>query len=266
MTSTTLPRSKLSEHLCGWQGGERSPLLLIHGVGLSADAWAQMIPFLAPNFSITAIDLPGHGESPSMSAAGLSDYAQIIAEILPNNCFVVGHSLGALLTMELTQYAPEKIAAIAPLNAIYQRSSAAIHAVQARAAELSDQKVSEPTSTLERWFGAAPEGMDKDMAETCRFMLETADPKAYKQAYTIFAGANGSNADILSKIACPAFFITGADEPNSTPNMSHALAKAVANGRAHIVPDAKHMMPMTHAELVSKQLIHFHQTEVLNHA
>ena len=266
MTSTTLPRSKLSEHLYGWQGGEGPPLLLIHGVGLNADAWAPMLPLLTAHFSITAIDLPGHGESASISATDLADYADKIAEILPNNCFVVGHSLGALLAMELTQKVQDKIAAIAPLNAIYQRSVDAISAVTKRAAGLSETESADPSQTLERWFGSAPTGLNKDMADHCRSMLNSVNSKVYKQAYTIFAEANGANAESLANITCPALIITGEDEPNSTPHMSYELAKSVANGHAHIVPNAKHMMPMTHADVVADQLIQFHQTEVLKHA
>lgn len=265
MTSTTLPRSKLSEHLYGWQGGDGPSLMLIHGVGLNADSWGPMLPYLEKYFSITAIDLPGHGKSPSITANSLSDYAQKIADILPNNCFIVGHSLGALLTLELALTAPDKIAAIAPLNAVYRRTEDAQRAVQKRAKALNHMKNSDPSQTLERWFGAKPEDTNKEMSKRCERWLNQVDPMAYKQAYTIFAHANSPSENALARIACPALFITGEDEPNSTPAMSQNLAKHVAHGQALIVPDAKHMMPMTHAGIVANALIKFHHTEVLSH-
>ena len=62
MTWTTLQRSKLSRHIHGWTGGEGEPLLLIHGVGMRADYWSNIVPTLANTFSLTVVDMPGHGD------------------------------------------------------------------------------------------------------------------------------------------------------------------------------------------------------------
>jgi pimeloyl-ACP methyl ester carboxylesterase len=57
--------------------------------------------------------------------------------------------------------------------------------------------------------------------------------------------------------------MTGALEPNSTPAMSEAMAALTPKGRAIIVPDAAHMMPMTHPEVVNAALLDF-AAEVLS--
>ena len=54
--------------------------------------------------------------------------------------------------------------------------------------------------------------------------------------------------DLLMRIwrglACPALFMTGGDEPNSTPEMSEGGWHGIApHGRAVIVEGAAHMMP-----------------------
>jgi pimeloyl-ACP methyl ester carboxylesterase len=60
--------------------------------------------------------------------------------------------------------------------------------------------------------------------------------------------------------------MTGELEPNSTPEMSFQMAECCPMGQAHIVNDAAHMMPMTHAGEVNAQLWTFisqcHQGEV----
>ena len=107
MTSTILPRSKLTSNLAGWQGGEGPPLLLIHGVGLRAEAWSPMLPILTRHFAVTAVDLPGHGESAILQGgleSSLDEFTGRIAQQLPDpsqKVLVMGHSLGALIALDL---------------------------------------------------------------------------------------------------------------------------------------------------------------------
>ena len=42
--------------------GSGAPVLLLHGVSLSAAAWAPLLPAL-PGHRLLAVDLPGHGLS-----------------------------------------------------------------------------------------------------------------------------------------------------------------------------------------------------------
>jgi len=69
--STTLQRSKLTPDISGWVGGVGPTLLLIHGVGMNADYWSNLIPLLQPRCRLVLIDLPGHGESPCIRRRAL---------------------------------------------------------------------------------------------------------------------------------------------------------------------------------------------------
>ena len=258
MTWTTLPRSELTRNLAGWtsdQGDAGKPsLLLIHGVGLRAESWGGMLPLLTAHFRVTAIDLPGHGASPNLPGTAtpspsLSDYTALIAELLDRTegrSVVVGHSLGALIALDLAIHHADQLDAAVALNAIYRRSAAAAEAVRKRADELS---LSQPDAspTIERWFGANPQDDAAIMAERCQHWLETADPEGYRSAYQVFAHRDGPADAELDQLACPALFITGSDEPNSTPAMSQHMAQRVPSGQAVVIENARHMMPMTHA-------------------
>ncbi len=83
------------------------------------------------------------------------------------------------------------------------------------------------------------------------------DPEGYKAAYSVFAREDGPADEALRKLSCPALFMTGGREQNSTPAMSRAMAALAPDGRAEIVADAAHMMPMTHPELVNRALLEF---------
>jgi pimeloyl-ACP methyl ester carboxylesterase len=83
--------------------------LLLHGVTSSSRTWWRVGPALAERgFRVLAVDLRGHGSSPR-TVAGLSaaDLAADVAETVPGPVdLLVGHSLGALVALELVARRP----------------------------------------------------------------------------------------------------------------------------------------------------------------
>lgn len=263
MMSTTLPRFRLTPSLAAWRGGTGPHLLLIHGVGLNADAWYAMLPELSQHFTITAIDMPGHGESATfkgVSDRSLDDYTALIANAIDVPVIVVGHSMGALIAMDLAIRHPTSVTAAVMLNAIFRRPLEAAKAVQSRANALGDNHgATDYSETLDRWFGLSPTKELEVARQQCNAMLKSADPKGYAAAYRIFAYEDGPPDQALQHCEVPMLFMTGSDEPNSTPHMSRAMAEKAQYGDCVIIEDARHMMPITHARAVNQQIIRFIQ-------
>ncbi len=264
MTWKTQPRFdclELSEtpgalsYLCSGSGPS---LVLIHGVGLRAESWAALVPALVGQFTVYAVDMPGHGGSPLMGAVGLDDYtARFSAFInsLEGPIYIAGHSMGAALALHLASLMPRKIRGIAALNAIYRRNDAAKGAVQARAAAL--RGATDPAPTLVRWFGSNPQGKMKDAALACGEWLRGVDPDGYASAYRFFASHDGPPDHALRQLNVPVLFMTGVRDLNSTPVMSQAMAELTPHGTACVSDDAAHMMPMTHSDEVCQALMEF---------
>ncbi|MEP5728154.1 MAG: alpha/beta hydrolase [Sulfitobacter sp.] len=253
MMWTTRQRSDLAQ-LRVISAGSGPAVLLIHGVGLCADTWNPQIDALAEEFSVTAVDMPGHGTSQRLPPdADLTAYTETIAACLTDKTVVVGHSMGAMIALNLAARHPDKISGVAALNAIFQRTPDAQTAVRARAQSLDGHSMADPLATLSRWFGDVP----SPAREACHRWLTCVDPQGYRTAYRVFADEDGPTEQTLKTLRCPALFVTGSDEPNSTPAMSHAMANLTPNGRAHIIEGAAHMMPMTHSEKLNAHLLHF---------
>ena len=159
---------------------------------------------------------------------------------------VVGHSMGALIAIDLAIRYPDHVTAIVAMNAPYQRSDTAKAAVQARANSIAGEENLNFDSTLERWFDSDATGIRAAAKTSCEQWLHHLNITGYGQAYSAFAHHDGPNKTELGSIRCPALFMTGGDEPNSTPAMSQAMASAVVQGEFHIVSGARHMMSMTH--------------------
>jgi pimeloyl-ACP methyl ester carboxylesterase len=86
----------------------REPLLLIHGLGASKSVWDPVVPILAREREVIALDLPGFGAAPSLPA-GVEPTALALAEALRDQLgalgtprpHVAGNSLGAWVGLEL---------------------------------------------------------------------------------------------------------------------------------------------------------------------
>ncbi|WP_299473342.1 alpha/beta hydrolase [uncultured Roseibium sp.] len=253
MTWTTRLRSEAGS-LAFITAGKGPRLLMIHGVGLRAEAWNAQIAALSDRFEILAPDLPGHGGSAALSGApDLKDYSDRIARLLDRPSIVVGHSMGAMIALDLASRYQDQVRGVGALNAIFRRSLAARTAVRKRATELDGIATVDPSAALDRWFGIEP-GPER---QACHDWLSSVDPAGYRTAYSVFAKEDGPDEADLMAISCPALFMTGGLEPNSTPAMSRAMTDLAPHGVVNVVEDAAHMMPMTHPAAVNRALLDF---------
>ena len=253
MTWKNRPRSAFGA-LAAVRAGEGSPIVLLHGVGLRAEAWNAQIDDLVGHFGVIAVDMPGHGESaPIGDSPTLADYSERVAEALSEPVCLAGHSMGAMIALDLAIRYPERVRGVAALNAIYRRSAEAAEAVRQRAASLDRASKADPAEPLSRWFGEA----ESPEATACRDWLTGVSLTGYRQAYGVFAQEDGPSDHALGGLRCPALFLTGSEDPNSTPAMSKAMAAKAPKGRVLVIDGAAHMMPMTHPAQVNGALVDF---------
>lgn len=102
--------------------GSGPPLVLLHGVSLSAAAWAPLFAAL-PNRRLLAIDLPGHGlsEAASYRPGHVRPNAhQLIEDIFDalelDETPVVGHSLGGMLALWYAATGAERISCLVAIG------------------------------------------------------------------------------------------------------------------------------------------------------
>ncbi len=91
-----------------YQGDQNLPsLLLIHGFMGSSKDFCLAVSTLTKYFHCICIDLPGHGETPITDDHFVSIAEQIL-EIAPDNCYLLGYSLGGRLALYLALHYPDR--------------------------------------------------------------------------------------------------------------------------------------------------------------
>src|SRR5258708_14346236 len=90
------------------------PVLLLHGLGVGGSIWQSFARRLLPHLAAVAPDLRGHGRSDAPdSGYAPNDYANDLLHFIDSDLKppvpVVGHSLGALVTMAMADLRPDLV-------------------------------------------------------------------------------------------------------------------------------------------------------------
>lgn len=87
--------------------GNGENILLLHGWGTSVEPFKGIITLLEKHFCVTALDLPGFGQTDEPKIAfGVDDYVdfilKFISEMKCKKLIILGHSLGGRITIKLS--------------------------------------------------------------------------------------------------------------------------------------------------------------------
>ena len=117
-------------------------VLLLHGAGASTHSWRDMLPDLARDHHVVALDLPGQGFSRTTvrNRFGLEAMAEDIAALLKSEeitpDILVGHSAGGAIAAQLALDLPAPPKALVALNGAFEAFSGLSGAIFPVAAKL----------------------------------------------------------------------------------------------------------------------------------
>jgi (E)-2-((N-methylformamido)methylene)succinate hydrolase len=227
----------------------RSPLIvLIHGVGLDHTMWNRVLTELGDRRVVT-YDLLGHGSSaPLPSGSDLSmlvDQLRSVGDAEPSPVDLVGFSLGALIAQRFALSSPERVRRLVLVSGVFNRSTDERVAILERVADVREGGyLNNVAIAIDRWFTPEFAAAHPDVLAAVTERMMSNDVVSYANAYEIFATADEELAGQVHRITCPTLVVTGELDPRSTPAMTHALATTVANGRAVVLPGARHLTPL----------------------
>jgi 3-oxoadipate enol-lactonase len=102
------------ENLSYLTEGRGTPILLLHSLGVSSEAWNKVIDPLAKNYKVYALDMLGHGHSDKPQQNYLiEDYAQSVITFTNKlglaKVILCGNSVGALIALETAAGSPDLV-------------------------------------------------------------------------------------------------------------------------------------------------------------
>jgi len=238
--------------------GDRPPtLIFIHGVGMCDEIWAPQVEYFSKKYQVITYDFLGHGQSPlPKNEPTLDDYVEqlnnLVDSIGVSNFSLVGHSMGAIISVAFARKFPLKVNALVALNIVFNRSEKAQKDVLLRANQvLKSNKILKIEKTLERWFKNNISSAELNKIDKVRNWLKNTSPKGYGEAYRLFALSDKVFVNNLYQLKLPILYLTGNEDPNSTPLMSEQISQETPNSSSKSVNGEAHMMSYIAADKVN---------------
>jgi pimeloyl-ACP methyl ester carboxylesterase len=238
-------------------------LVLIHGLGGSSMAeWYKVAPLLAERFRLMMIDHRGSGHSASdRGRFEINEEADDIAAILDalelEEVGVVGYSMGGTIAQTLAHRHPGLVRRLGLIGSMAfhprgWKQGRAIGAIVTRAWErLTGTGTPEVRTGYLLAVGAvAPEHARWLWQETHR-----RDPEAGAEAS--LALFRFDSRPWLDQITVPTLVVIPTRDQLVPPRWQYDLAARIKGSTVVEIPDGRHELPWSHAELLAKELGEF---------
>lgn len=228
-------------------GGEPPDVVLIHGAGGDHSVWDGLLGGVG---AALAFDLPGHGrsEGPALdSIAVLADWTAAALDAAGvAGAAVAGHSMGALVALELAARHPPRLRALALLGVA---TAMPVHGELLRAAR---DDLPAAAAMIAAW-GFARDGADPVAVERTRHMLE-ASGAGVLRADLAACDAYADGPAAAARVQCPTLVVIGSQDRMSPPAAGMALAGSIAGAATVMLVGAGHMMMAEQPEAVLEAL------------
>jgi pimeloyl-ACP methyl ester carboxylesterase len=104
-------------HIASWREGTGPPVILIHGWLCDHQDMGPLSALIRADHDVVSLDLRGHGVSGTpASGFGLTDFAAdvlaVIDQLQLGPALLVGHSLGAAISLDVAVMSPESVRGI----------------------------------------------------------------------------------------------------------------------------------------------------------
>jgi pimeloyl-ACP methyl ester carboxylesterase len=225
-----------------WIGGEGPTMVLLHGAGDQAGAWARMVGPLLDDYRIVIPDLPGHWKSdPRKGPLGVDQILRGVEVVMDTVCagedvVLVGNSLGAWMAMLYAHDYPTRVSRLVAINggAIREDNPAV---------NLFPQTRDEARETLQGLMGPAtlpvPDFVLDDVIRHARegpagrLAGRLADANEAIEPYLL--------DDRLGEVVVPVELVWGDSDQLFTLDYAQRLLEGLPRARLHVVKGCGHV-------------------------
>lgn len=227
--------------------GAGSPVILLHGLGSSADDWRLQESAFAAAHQLITLDLRGHGQSawagPLTIPLMARDVATVLARLAAGPAHVVGLSLGGCVALALAQAHPAAVRSLTLVNtfAVYRPAGAGgVFRVIKRLWLLAFGSPAAMAGFIAQ--GLFPKPEQAPLRAAAIASLGRNGRRAYWQAIQALRRFDARAG--LSALRCPTLVVTGDRDTTVPRTASAALAAGIPGARQVWLADSGHASPI----------------------
>jgi pimeloyl-ACP methyl ester carboxylesterase len=228
----------------------RPPVVLLHGIGSRGQSWWPVIDPLAARFHLYQLDLRGHGASGKPSAGYLVEHyaadlnaALDALDLQSDEPRIMGHSLGALVTLYWASQRPSLAAAL-----VVEDPSLRVPPDIVEAFDGWQQLAALTPEQAAAWYRQEyPDWSDEDCLRRAETITSTAPgvfAEMRAEAQDALARGTTDRMHILSSVQSPTLLLYGSAELGSmvAPADAERFVQIMPRGRAIQLPGAGHSL------------------------
>jgi 3-oxoadipate enol-lactonase len=207
--------------------GDGDPIVFIHGLGGSLNAWTPLLPALT-RWRCVRLDLPGAGQSTRAYALGeatphggqlsAETHAQAVLRVFEalalTRAHVVAHSFGTLIAQHVAAQAPQRVKSMALFGALAEPPAQMRESMRARAQLARDQGVFDIAEAISNFsLSASSREQLPVVVAYVRASIGAQDPEGLARNCLALAEATRARVELID---CPVLIVNG-DEDAVTP-------------------------------------------------
>jgi magnesium chelatase accessory protein len=253
--------------------GQGPDLLLLHGTAAATHSWRDLMPLLARDFRVIALDLPGHGftDLPPTSRLSLPGVAASVGALLAtlnaHPVLVAGHSAGAAILLRLAldgRIAPEAVVSLNGALIPFAEKHAAFFSKAAR------MLVTLPfVPSLVAWR-ASNRAVAERLLQDTGSRLDARGVELYARLIrhsSHVAAALGmmANWDLvpllrdLPRLRCPLVLVVGANDRTIPPAQAEKVRARLPAARIVTLPGLGHLAHEERPQAIADLLLDLHR-------
>jgi 3-oxoadipate enol-lactonase len=239
--------------------GEGPPVVLLHGLGGTANTWHGLMQALKQHHHVVAVDLRGHGRSDGKGKFTVEQWAHdvrgLIRHLELSGVTLVGHSLGTLVAQYLAQAEPELVDALVLVGGISYFEPRTLDAYRERA-ELVESEGMDPV--VDTWLeGAVSPQTHATKSGAVGLMREVFlrnDPVMYAKSCRALTKAPHVKRNDIGQ---PTLIVLGAHDRSTPLGMAEELKRDIPVSRVRVIPDTGHWLPVEDPGSLAAAILEF---------
>ncbi|MDF2985538.1 MAG: alpha/beta hydrolase family protein [Eubacterium sp.] len=251
--------------------GSGKPVVFLHGGVLTGNDFEKVIEIAAEQgYKAIAFDRPGYGYSERSRKVKVTPAVQArlihsaIKELGIEKPIIAGHSWSGVLVLSYALLYPDEISGIVTLGAAMYKEGypaekgdpiSSIVTTPIIGGILMNTLLKSPVGNalaenmLEATF--YPETIPSGYREAALALwLRPTQFRANREDVLAFAPAAKKISKQYKNIKKPVVIVVGKNDPFGTIEQAHRLKKDIPNARLMVLPNAAHMIPLNHPQLV----------------
>ncbi|HET7011034.1 MAG TPA: alpha/beta fold hydrolase [Anaerolineales bacterium] len=240
--------------------GRSSAVVLLHGLGSSAQDWLFQILPLTAEHRVLAIDLPGHGATPPAGGwPSISNYAACLAATMEaahtGPVHLVGLSLGGTVALQTALDYPERVRSLSLINTFARLQLTLPTWLQGamRMGFIAAGRMDQLGHWVsERLFPMEDQALIREVAAV---RIGSTPREGYLQSVSAVARFNVVKR--LGEIRVPTLVVAGSRDRTVPMRASQVLAERIPGARLSVLEGAGHAASVDAADRLNALLVEF---------